>query len=149
MARHLVARVAEVPPGTRKLVTIKGRAIALFNVRGEYFAVLDRCPHAGASLCHGRLTGLMSAAGPGEYSHSRDGEILRCPWHGWEFDLRTGKSCAEPDKLWIRNFDVSVARSEDLDADTLQAERPDDAPVSLTATTFPVEIDDDWIVIEA
>ena len=149
MARHFVARVADVPPGERRLVTLKGRAVALFNVRGEYFAVLDRCPHAGASLCQGRLTGLMTAAGPGQYDHSRDGEILRCPWHGWEFDLRTGKSCAEPDKLWIKNFDVTVARADEAEGDTLAVERPADAPATLTATTFPVEIDDDWIVIEA
>jgi 3-phenylpropionate/trans-cinnamate dioxygenase ferredoxin subunit len=149
VARHVVARVAEVPPGSRKLVTIKNREIALFNVAGEYFAVLDRCPHAGASLCKGKLTGMMAAAGPGEYRYSREGEILRCPWHGWEFDLRTGKSCAEPNRLWIRNFDVTTARSDEIDGELAVAEAPVSAPEQLTATTFPVAVEEDWIVIEA
>jgi nitrite reductase/ring-hydroxylating ferredoxin subunit len=148
MARHIVAPLAEVPPGSRKLVQVKGRDVALFNVKGELFAVLDRCPHAGASLCHGRLTGLMSAGGPGSYEHSRDGEILRCPWHGWEFDLRTGKSCAEPNKLWIKNFEVGLAAPEELDGEVRTA--PSEAPPeTLTATTFPVSVEDKWIVIEA
>lgn len=149
MARHVVAPLADVPPGSRKLVQVKGRDVAIFNVKGELFAVLDRCPHAGASLCLGRLTGLMSATGPGQYEHSRDGEILRCPWHGWEFDLRTGKSCAEPDKLWIRNFEVSVADPDALEDGDVCTAAPEVAPETLTATTFPVSVEDKWIVIEA
>ena len=147
MARHIVARLADVPPGTRKLVSVKGRDVALFNVMGELFAVLDRCPHAGASLCKGRLTGLMDAAMPGDYRLTREGEILRCPWHGWEFDLRTGKSCAEPDRLWIRNFDVSVT---DAGSDTAIDDQPAaEEPRELVATTFPVDVEDSWIVIDA
>ncbi|MDB5688757.1 MAG: Ferredoxin subunit of nitrite reductase and ring-hydroxylating dioxygenase [Sphingomonas bacterium] len=149
MARHVVAALAEVPPGSRKLVQVKGRDVALFNVAGELFAVLDRCPHAGASLCRGGLTGLMSATGPGQYELSREGEILRCPWHGWEFDLRTGKSCAEPNKLWIKNFEVSVAEPDGLDDGEVRALAPEAAPETLVATTFPVSVDDKWIVIEA
>ena len=142
MARHVVARLADVPPGSRRLVSVKGRDVALFNVKGELFAVLDRCPHAGASLCKGRLTGLMDAPAPGEYKLTREGEILRCPWHGWEFDLRTGKSCAEPDRLWIRNYEVSVAGAD--------GDRPaTDDPRDLVATTFPVAVEDSWIVIDA
>lgn len=142
MARHQVARLSDIPPGARKRVTVKGQAVAVFNVKGELFAVLDRCPHAGASLCEGRLTGLMSADGPGEYRLSREGEILRCPWHGWEFDLRTGKSCAEPTKLWIRNFDVALEPAGGGDA-------LPEKPAELEATTFPVSVEDSWIVIEA
>jgi nitrite reductase/ring-hydroxylating ferredoxin subunit len=151
VARHVVAPLAEVPPGSRKLVQVKGRNVALFNVKGELFAVLDRCPHAGASLCAGRLTGLMSAPEPGRYEHTRNGEILRCPWHGWEFDLRTGKSCAEPNKLWIKNFPVGVAAPEELEDGELRTAPPEveAAPETLTATTFPVSVEDKWIVIEA
>ncbi len=144
MARHQVARLSDMPPGSRRRVTVKGQTVALFNVKGEFFAVLDRCPHAGASLCDGRLTGLMSADGPGEYRHSREGEILRCPWHGWEFDLRTGKSCAEPTKLWIRNFDVALEPAGGEAGDL-----PEKPAEPLAATTFPVSVEDAWIVIEA
>jgi nitrite reductase/ring-hydroxylating ferredoxin subunit len=106
MARHVVAAVAEIPPGARRRVEIEGRPVAVFNVNGEFFALLDRCPHQGASLCKGKLVGLVESAGPGQYRYSRQGEIIRCPWHGWEYDLRTGKSWCEPHR--VRSFPVAV-----------------------------------------
>ena len=91
MARHVVAAAREIPEGGRKLVTVRGRPITIFNVKGEYFALYDRCPHEGGSLCRGKVTGLVQSDGPGHYELTRKGEIIRCPWHGWEFDLRHGQ----------------------------------------------------------
>ena len=51
MAKHLVATVEEIPPGTRKLVEIAGRSIGLFNLAGEFFALRNRCPHQAGPLC--------------------------------------------------------------------------------------------------
>ena len=59
MAKHVIASLREFPAGTRKLVDIKGRQIAVFNIKGEFFALANRCPHQGGSLCDGRLTGLV------------------------------------------------------------------------------------------
>src|SRR3954465_11928726 len=56
MARHVVAAVDDVPPGGRKLVQVNGRAIVVFNLDGEFFALNNRCPHRGGSLCHGVTT---------------------------------------------------------------------------------------------
>ena len=53
--KHVVATLAEMPPGSRKLVTIGRREIAVFNIHGDFFAVLDRCPHQGGSLCKGSI----------------------------------------------------------------------------------------------
>lgn len=145
MSAHPVCLLEELPPGSRKLVQVKGRDVALFNVKGELFAVLDRCPHAGASLYRGQLTGLMCSSEPGRYELEREGEILRCPWHRWEFDLRTGKSCAEPSRLWIRTYEVGLAGASEISpAEVAEAPAP-----QLEATTFPVSVDDSWIVIEA
>ena len=99
MTQHVVATVDEIPPGTHKLVTVRGREIGVFNVKGDYYALLNRCPHAGASLCRGRVGGLVVSDGPGEYEILREGEILRCPWHGWEYDIRTGQSWCDPVKV--------------------------------------------------
>src|SRR6476659_6377094 len=112
MSKHAVAAVSELPPGTRKLVNVKGRAIAIFNIKGEFFALFNRCPHQGGSLCHGSLTGLVESTGPGDYRYSRDGEILRCPWHGWEFDIRTGKSFCDPSRITVRSYPVEVAEGQ-------------------------------------
>src|SRR6516162_1322138 len=108
MSKHVVAALDELPPGSRKLVTVKGRAIVVFNIAGELFALVDRCPHRGGSLCEGKLTGLVESSEPGRYRFSRRGEILRCPWHGWEFDIRTGKSRCDPERVRAKSYDVAI-----------------------------------------
>ena len=136
MARHVVAAVHEIPPGGRKRVEVEGRPIAIFNVNGELFALLDRCPHQGARLSEGKLVGLVEAEAPGEYRYSRRGEIIRCPWHNWEYDLRTGKSRCEPERARVRSFPVAIEPGQTL------VEGP------YVAETFPVRIEDDYVVIE-
>ena len=66
--KHVVAATSEIPPGGRKLVTADGRAIVVFNLGGEFFALSNRCPHRGGSLCQGNLTGLVLSDQPGEYN---------------------------------------------------------------------------------
>jgi nitrite reductase/ring-hydroxylating ferredoxin subunit len=135
MAKHVVAAADDIPPGSRKLVNVKGRPIVVFNVAGEYFGLLNRCPHQGGNLCEGKLTGLLEAAEPGQYRYSRQGEILRCPWHGWEFDVRTGQSYCEPDKIKARMFDVSLTEGRSI------VEGP------YVAETFPVAVEGHYVVV--
>ncbi len=49
----------------------------------------------------------MTSPEPGEFAVARDGEILRCPWHGWEFNLKTGKSVFNPHDVWVRSYPVA------------------------------------------
>ncbi len=134
MSRHVVAAASEIPPGGRKLFTIKGRPIAVFNLGGEYFGLLNRCPHQGGSLCEGVQTGLLTSPSPGEYVSSRGGEILRCPWHGWEFDIRTGQSYCEPDRIRARQYPVEVAAGVEA--------------ALLVAETIPVSVEQSYIVVD-
>ena len=108
MPRHVVAKAAEIPPRTRKLVAIGERQIVILNVKGELFALSDKCPHKGGSLSLGKLTGAVTSSGPGDYAYARPGEILRCPWHGWEFDVRTGRSWCDPQRMRLMNYAVSA-----------------------------------------
>ncbi len=137
MARYVVAKAADLPPGARKRVTVKGREIAIFNVGGELFGILDRCPHQGGSLCEGRQIGLVESSRPGEYAYSRPGEIVRCPWHGWEFDLRTGRSRVDPRRIKVRSFGVDVEDGETLVQEGYETE------------TFEVSLDGEYVVVEA
>src|SRR5687767_587459 len=88
--RYVVARAGEIPPGARRIVELAGHAIGVFNINGRYAAVLNICPHEFAPVCLGRLGGTTLPSTPGEWLWGREGEILACPWHGWEFDLLSG-----------------------------------------------------------
>jgi nitrite reductase (NADH) small subunit len=104
--RWPVAKTSDIPPGARKIVEIEGRSIGLFNVHGTFVAVLNVCPHQQAPVCRGRLGGTTLPSPPGEFRWGRDGEILACPWHGWEFDLLTGRALA--DRRRLRLYPVTV-----------------------------------------
>ena len=145
MSKHVVATVRDIPPGSRKRVMVKGRAIVVFNLDGEYFGLLDRCPHQGGSLCEGRLIGLLEAHEPGDYSYTRRGEIVRCPWHGWEFDIRTGRSRVDPERTKARAFPVAVAAGAELACDA----DGEGEPETLQAETFQVTVEELYVVVEA
>jgi len=102
-----VATLDEIPPGSRKLVEVEGRSIGVFNIHGQFVAVLNVCPHELAPVCRGRVSGTTLLSAPGEFCWGREGEILACPWHGWEFDLLTGRALAD-EKKRLRLFPVSV-----------------------------------------
>jgi nitrite reductase/ring-hydroxylating ferredoxin subunit len=136
MSRHVVAPTSDIPPGNRKLFTVRGRPIAIFNLGGEYFGLLNRCPHQGGSLCEGVTTGLLESDEPGRYSYTRKGEILRCPWHGWEFDIRTGQSYCDPEKIRTKSYDVAAEKGAKV------VEGP------YVAETVPVRVEEDYIVVD-
>lgn len=102
-----VARASEIGPGEFRLVEVKRRSIGLFNVNGRFVAALNVCPHELAPVCRGRVGGTTLPSPPGEYRWGREGEILACPWHGWEFDLLTGEALADP-RIRLRLYPVSV-----------------------------------------
>ena len=129
MTRHVVARVGDIPPGERLITNVAGRSIGVFNVEGRFYALRNSCPHQGGPLCLGRTVGLVLATRPGEISYTREGEILRCPWHGWEFDLATGRSVFDPNRTRVKSYPVEV------DVEELQAE------------TYAVEIERDRVVV--
>jgi 3-phenylpropionate/trans-cinnamate dioxygenase ferredoxin subunit len=137
MSRHVVATVAEIPPGAKKLVTVKGRPIAIFNLGGDFFGLFNLCPHQGGSLCDGLLTGLLQSIEPGAFHYSRKGEIIRCPWHGWEFDIRTGKSWCDPARIRTRAYKLDTATGSAL------VEGP------YVAETVAVRVEEDYVVIDA
>jgi len=136
MAKHVVAPVAEIPAGGRKLVEAGGRRIVVFNLKGEFYALLDRCPHQGGPLSEGILCGLTRSSEPGTYEHDRAGEFIRCPWHQWEFDIRTGRSWFDPRRTKVRPFPAGV------EVGAILVQGP------YTAETVPVSVEDSYVVIE-
>ena len=134
--RHVIGRAAEIPLGERKLVQVAGREIGVFNVKGAFYALANRCPHGGGSLCEGFVTGLSVAPRPGQYELIREGEFLRCPLHGWEFEIATGQSYCDPKNTRLRNFHACVEPGAELVKGPSLAE------------SFEVRVEEDYVVIE-
>jgi 3-phenylpropionate/trans-cinnamate dioxygenase ferredoxin subunit len=109
MARIVAGPIDEFPAGSRKVIeTRSGMSIGVFNVDGTLYAVLNRCPHQGAPLCRGSVSASIEASTPGSYHYGSRGPLLRCPWHGWEFDLASGRSWCDPDTSRVRVYDVTI-----------------------------------------
>lgn len=109
MTPRAVCSTDDLDPGERIIVDAGGREIAVFNVKGEYVAVANYCVHAGGPVCEGKLSGTVTASvDEWEYDWEREGEILACPWHGWEFDLLTGEHLSDP-SYRLLTYDVTVS----------------------------------------
>lgn len=109
MTPRAVCSTDELAPGERLIVDTGGREIAVFNVNGEFVAVANYCVHAGGPVCEGKLSGTVTASvDEWEYDWEREGEILACPWHGWEFDLLTGEHLSDP-SYRLLTYDVTVS----------------------------------------
>ena len=92
-----IAAVRDVPPGQAAAFTVEGQRIALFNVEGTYYAVGDTCTHRGGPLSKGAVQGTQ----------------VTCPWHGADFDLKTGAALGPPAQKGVLSYKI-VVESDDI-----------------------------------
>lgn len=90
-----IARVPDLAAGDGKVVEVRNREIALFNVDGAFYALENTCCHRGGPLGDGAIKG----------------NSVTCPWHMWEFDLATG-ACVNSPGDHVRTYDVVVENDE-------------------------------------
>jgi nitrite reductase/ring-hydroxylating ferredoxin subunit len=112
-AEHRVGRVEEIPEGAHRVVRVANRELGIFNIRGEYHALPNLCPHQRGPLCTGHVSGTLDY-GPHtgwELSWIWEGEVVTCPWHGLEFHVPSGQCLAFSD-IRLRKYDVRVADGE-------------------------------------
>jgi nitrite reductase/ring-hydroxylating ferredoxin subunit len=88
----MIAKTKDVPPGEAAAFTIEGQKIALFNVEGTYYAIGDTCTHRGGPLSEGDVQGTR----------------VTCPWHGADFDLKTGAVLGPPAQNDVPSYKVMV-----------------------------------------
>lgn len=105
--RTFLTDAADLSPGDRVIVEVEGREIAVFNVDGDIVALANYCVHQGGPVCEGLLSGTVGVGDDFELVYEREGEIVSCPWHGWEFDIRSGEHLADP-SYRIPTYDVTV-----------------------------------------
>ncbi|MFC4102681.1 Rieske (2Fe-2S) protein [Paenibacillus xanthanilyticus] len=105
--RYEAGTAEELSKSGRLIVTVKGMEIGLFAVGDRFYAWRNTCPHAGAPVCEGPVCGTRLPSLVYEYKYGKDREIVRCPWHGWEFDLLTGQHLVDG-KVKLRGYEVEV-----------------------------------------
>lgn len=91
-----VAKTNEIQTGEARLVYIKGKEIALFNVDGQYFALDNTCTHEDLPLVEGEISGYE----------------LTCPWHGAKFDIRTGEVLSPPAYEAVARYGVRMTETD-------------------------------------
>lgn len=111
-SRIRVAPEEEFDPNDRKIVTLEGgTTIGVFNIDGEYHAIMNKCLHQHGPVCEGELAPDIAGefVGVGERTKEvfTDEVTIRCPWHGWEYYIKTGENVASSD-IKLRTFDTVV-----------------------------------------
>ena len=99
MAFLRAAKKDEVPPGTIREFQLDGKTIALANVEGKLYAIDNTCLHRGGPLGQGEL----------------QGKVVTCPWHGWQYDVTTGKVIVNP-AVGVATYVVEI-RGDDIFVD--------------------------------
>ncbi|QBD82609.1 Rieske (2Fe-2S) protein [Ktedonosporobacter rubrisoli] len=111
--RYHICHEHDLPCGEKRAITVKNIPIVLIHGRdGAFHAVYGLCSHQKGPLSEGHVTGMTTGTQNGEYLYTREGEILRCPWHGFEFDVKTGRCLADPLRQRIRVYPVIVDNHE-------------------------------------
>ncbi|WP_284984382.1 nitrite reductase (NAD(P)H) small subunit [Arthrobacter sp. efr-133-TYG-118] len=89
-------------------VEIGGREVCVVRTLAGVFAIGSTCPHQAANMCAGAIKGTMEPSERNEYRFAQEGEIVTCPWHGYEFSLRTGASVGGALKGRLGAYQVEV-----------------------------------------
>jgi nitrite reductase (NADH) small subunit len=107
-AFYRVAPVGDLALNKLHSVEIEGRIITVVRTEGGIFSFGGSCPHQGGPLCAGSIHGTMLPSDPDEYVYGQDGNVIRCPWHGYEFSIRTGESIAGAVRGRVPVYQVDV-----------------------------------------
>lgn len=107
---HDICDADEVAPGAMRRCSVDGLDVVLMRDEdGEFFALRNLCAHMGASLSDGVFQAKMTRGEEiGDYRISDVDLIVRCPWHGYEFDVRSGRCPGDPDRIRVKTFPVTV-----------------------------------------
>jgi len=97
---------------SRVLVDVDGIEVAVFRIDEEFYAVGNFCVHQGGPLCEGGVSGRITASDDGwEWNYDEEEKYVHCPWHGWIFDITTGKN-VDADQFRVPTYDVEVEDEE-------------------------------------
>jgi nitrite reductase/ring-hydroxylating ferredoxin subunit len=108
--RFEVLRADALAPGEMRAVDVDGVSVVIIRkADGTYRALRNRCAHQGAPLSDGRLEPLIEGSAPGQYRYSAERQVVRCPYHHFEFDVDSGMSPADSQRLRVRAYPCAVS----------------------------------------
>jgi len=90
--QHFLGNIEDFPQRKVVPVEVEGRRIGVLRRDDAIYAFADHCPHHGAPMCYAQVAGTMLPSAPNEFCFDLDGLIIKCPWHAYEFDVRTGEA---------------------------------------------------------
>ena len=104
--RCLQIPLADAPVvGGVRMLELDGHSIGLYRVGDRFHAIADRCPHRGAPLCSSGRTVRGIALERGTPVRGAEPDLLRCPWHKWDFEIASGRCLVQP-RLRVRRYRV-------------------------------------------
>lgn len=113
VVRHVVCVVGEIPAGGSRAFKVAGRRILVVHLSGGgYRAVADTCPHEAVSFGKGKVERMWVGEGVGETRQDRERCVVICPWHNFEFDLETGLSVCEPNRMRLKTYRAEAQRDK-------------------------------------
>lgn len=107
MALEYVTELDSLIEARPSVFEVKGQSIGLIRTSDKVYAVRNLCPHKRAPVCKGTMRGTMLPSEPGSFVFDMESQVLQCPWHGWEFDLETGRTLC-PSKSRLKLFPVTL-----------------------------------------
>lgn len=106
-SKQFAYKTADVPVDAAKIVALGKLSVGVFRLNDGFHALLNVCPHKGTALCEGPVCGTTKTTDSRKFVYDRAGEIVRCAWHGWEFDIRSGEFLVDA-SVKARTFEVTV-----------------------------------------
>jgi 3-phenylpropionate/trans-cinnamate dioxygenase ferredoxin subunit len=107
--RHVLFPLTELEPGQMRSVDVDGIDIVVArDLDGQVYALRNRCAHAAACLSKGRLLRKVAVGGEVDRYELTEELIIRCPWHGYEYELPTGRCLADPRRTRVRSYPVTI-----------------------------------------
>ena len=139
--RVFVGASERVPEGGRLVVDVGDKTIGIFRVEGKLHAWNNKCSHQGGPVCQGkiipRVTEVIEPGGESlGFAFDKSTLHIVCPWHGWEFDVKTGQSFCDPSKISVRNYPMEVVPG------TAVVQGP------YVAETLPVTVEEQYVIVE-
>lgn len=139
--QYVVGTVAQFEERHAKIVQLDNRTIGVYRIDDEYYALRNYCPHQGAPLCAGKVLPDLTADRAGRVDVDESTWFVACPWHGWEYDIRTGQSYFGADHPPARGYPVSVT------AQPPEAV-PGRSPGPYVADSYDVRVQDQYVVVD-